>query len=166
MIDESVISLIKGAAVVIGAYTGFSILGFLAEINSEHIESEEQLERIVKEEAQLLDLDTSRLVSIFHRKEDEDYNDASNTCSFVAGLDLINEKYFAADKVNNITIIPVKFVEMKEGYTATRRIVRHELYHLKKNHTPSPKSQIVKFLKNLYREPAATLYAVTGIKSF
>jgi hypothetical protein len=166
MIDGSLTSLIKDAAIVVGAYAGFSILGFLAELNSEHIESQEQLERIVKEEAPLLDLDTLHLVPTFYRKEDKEYNKITGTCSFVAGLDLVNKECFAADKINNTTIIPVKYLDMKEGHMATRRVVRHELYHLKKKHSPSPKNSIVKFLKNLYREPAATLYAVTGIESF
>lgn len=139
------------------AIVGYAIGGYLAtllgaqligHLTSQKIRSQEELDKIVEEEADKLGMDKRTLISKFYSTDDKEYSDILGARCFIEDFDF--EEH----------IIPMKVVEIKEGWGARRHTVRHELYHLLK-HLPR-KRGLLKYL--FYEEPTATIYAITGIK--
>lgn len=138
------------AVTAIGSYTALMIGAQLTEsLASEKIESQEQLDKIVEEEAKKLDIDPRLVVGRFYSNDDRRIRGAR---CYIDDFDFEERT------------IPMKVVEIKQGWGARRGAVRHELYHLK-NHFPLPKNKALRFLRGFfYEEPTATLYAITGVK--
>ena len=97
-------------------------------------------------------VDKRLVVAKFYAVGDKDYSTIRGARCYIEDFDFEEHT------------IPIKVVEIKEGWGARRGAVRHELYHLHK-HMPLRKNPVAKFLRGFfYEEPTATLYAITGIK--
>ncbi len=145
-------NLAKYTGIALGSYTVL-LAGAQAfqDLASEKITSQDQLDRVGDEEAEKLGMDKRTLVAKFYAVGDENYNRINGARCFVEDFDF--EEHTT----------PIKVVEIKEGWGASRGAVRHELYHLK-NHLPRRKNPITRFLRGFfYEEPTATLYAIKGI---
>ena len=148
--NEIIENILLCTGIAVGGYTALLAGAQLLEsFTSEKIKSQEQLDAIVDEEADKLGLDKRLVVGNFYARDDKNYNTLYGARCYVDNFDF------------EIHTIPMKVVEIKEGWGARRGVVRHELYHLL-NHLPRKKKS---FLKSFfYEEPTATLYAITGIK--
>jgi len=142
------IAMYTGA--IIGGYS-FLLLGaqVVQDLSSEKITSQEHLDRVVNEEADNLGLDKRTLVAKFYDRASGEYDKILGARCFIEDFDFEEHT------------IPIKVVEIKEGWGARRRAVRHELYHLSK-HLPRKKKSLIKSF--FYEEPSATLYSLTGLK--
>ena len=141
------------AGIAIGTYSAL-LFGaqVFQDLASEKITSQEQLDTIVDEEADKLGMDKRTLVGRFYAVGDEDYDKIRGARCFQDDFEFEGHT------------IPMKVVEIKEGWGARRGAVRHELYHLE-NHLPLRKNIIARLLRGFfYEEPTATLYAITGIE--
>jgi hypothetical protein len=98
------------------------------------IKSKEELENIVKEEAEKLKLDSSKI----------DINYGSTK--------------FSATKVGDRYKLSLK----KGGFLATRKLVRHELYHMLKD--CDKEDGITEINYQFIAEPRALIYGAFGIK--
>lgn len=149
---------------VVTAYAGFLVGGGLWQnFASESVTSQEQLERIVGEEADKLGLDKSKIIAEFYDKGHKNYGKIRGARSTVLHFDLDRDEFVSGDEVEDKRIGLINLLEIKEGWGANRGAVRHESYHLDK-HFPRTKG-IVQMMKWFYQEPAAILYATTGIKT-
>lgn len=152
--NEILENLLAYAGIALGSYAAL-LVGAQAfeDFSSEKITSQKQLEKIVNKEAEELGMDKRLIVSKFYTFGDKNYRK------------IIGARCYIVDFNFEESTIPLKVVEIKEGWGARRGAVRHELYHLQ-NHLPRKKSNLLsRFLKSLfYEEPTATLYAITGIK--
>ena len=138
------------AGIALGSYTalmiGAQLIGSLA---SEKIKSQEHLDKIVEEEAKKLDMDPSLVVGIFYSSDDKR---------------ILGARCYEEDFDFEEHTIPMKVVEIQQGWDASRGTVKHELYHLKK-HFPLPENKALRFLRAFfYEEPTATLYSITGVE--
>jgi len=133
---------------------------------SEKIKSQSELEAVVNEETKKLGMKSNNILSTFHKKDDTDYYSFFGARSGIVGYDKESKAVTTYDDIDNANIIELKVLDIKEGSRATKQAVRHELYHLSRHlPIPEPKSKIKKFLKYFfYEEPAAILYATTGVK--
>ena len=150
------------------AMAGYTTLLFGAEavqdLLTERIHTEEQLERVVREEANKLELKTDNIISILHKKCEKSYKTLYGPRSSLFGYDKVNDKVVPVEQVDGSKVLEVYAVELKEGFMARRGTVRHELYHIKKHLKSISDSRIYNFLRAFfYEEPTATLYALTGI---
>ncbi len=145
-----------GAAVA--AYSTFMIAAATIQtLGSKRINSQEELENIVKEKAENLGLSTNNLIAEFI---DEDHpRKGCRTGACICGFDTEKEEYVSYALIDGKKVREIKIMEIADGFTATEGAVAHELYHLK-NHFPKPKSRILKIIKNLYQEPAAAIYGI------
>ncbi|MBI2112222.1 hypothetical protein HYT52_01675 [Candidatus Woesearchaeota archaeon] len=134
---------------IFGIYTLFLAFAQSFELFSERIRSEHDLKRIVNEEADKLGMSTRDIVDIFYEKNHKNYKKIRGARCH------LDTDEFEGSK------LPIKVIEIKEGYGATRAVVRHELYHLYK-HLPRKKN--IPLMNFFYEEPTATLYALTGLK--
>ena len=145
-----------GIGIVGQCLVGYATLLFSAQaissLLSEKIQSQEQLERVVEEEADILGLDKRSLIAKYYSSEDENYDHIFGARCCITNFEFEGH------------MIPMKVVEIKEGWGARRTAVRHELYHLLK-HFPVKKNLVARFIRGaLYEEPTAILYEITGIK--
>ena len=150
--NEVLENLATYTGIALGSYTAL-LAGAQAfqDLATEKITSKEQLDKIVDEEAEKLGMDKRTLVAKFYAVGDKNYDRIRGARCFVEDFDFEEHT------------IPIKVVEIKEGWGARRGAVRHELYHLHK-HMPLRKNPVAKFLRGFfYEEPTATLYAITGI---
>lgn len=142
-------TLVTYAGIAIGSYTAL-LLGaeLIQDLISEKITSKEQLDEIIEEEAENIGLDKRLVVGKLYASDDKR---------------IFGARCYVEDFDFEEHTIPIKVVELKSGWGATRGAVRHEMYHLK-NHFPRTKNRVLRFLKGLfYEEPTATLYAIIGI---
>ncbi len=148
--NEILENLATYTGIALGSYTAL-LAGAQAveDLASEKIRTQEQLDKIVDEEADKLGLNKRVVVAKFYTVGDKRYHTIRGARSYVEDFNFEEHT------------IPIKVVEIKEGWGARRGAVRHELYHLKK-HLPRKRKS---FLKSFfYEEPTATLYALTGIQ--
>lgn len=147
----------------IGGYFGIlTTLGLVANFCSERISDEEHFNEVVEEEARKLDLDTSFLDAVWIG-EDDPRNRGHVACCKNYGYDRKQDKIVSAREADGKDIIEIKRLEISEGYTANRGAVRHELYHLK-HHFPLAENKWLRKTQWFYKELAAEVYSVTGIK--
>ncbi|MBW3002995.1 hypothetical protein KY337_00395 [Candidatus Woesearchaeota archaeon] len=140
----------------LAAYATLMTSGSIIQNFSERVNSQEELDKIVDEEAQKLGLDPARIVA--NLSESPDVRGAR---SRVAGFDLKTQELLSYENVDaSKGIIPIRLLTLKKGWGANRGTVRHELYHLC-NHLPRQRN-LLKYW--FYEEPTAILYAVTGIR--
>jgi|SRR3989338_10901740 len=103
------------------------------------IESQEELNVVVQEEAEKLGLDSSKIDAI--------YNGITN------GVRKNEERWE---------------LQLEGAWHSTRNAIRHELYHIAKGHCENRlinKNRLLDVLDYLFREePQATLYGTFGIK--
>jgi len=138
--------------IALGAYTALLFGAQAFELVSEKITSQEQLDDVVEEESNKLGMDSRLVVGRFYAVSGKDYDRIRGARCFQDNFEFEGHT------------LPMKVVEIKEGWGARRGAVRHELYHLHK-HMPLRKNPIAKFLRGFfYEEPTATLYATTGIR--
>jgi len=148
--NELLENLATYTGIALGSYTAL-LLGAQAvgDLVSEKIKSQEQLDKIVDEESDKLSLDKRLVVAKFYAVGDKDYSTIRGARCYIEDFDFEEHT------------IPIKVVEIKEGWGARRKAVRHELYHLKK-HLPRKRKSFIKSF--FYEEPTATLYSLTGIQ--
>lgn len=127
-------------------------------LTSEKINSQEQLDVVVGEEADKLSLERKNLVSKFFAKTDKNYNMNLGHRAGIEDYDVENDELVHHSNKKNI--LPMQILEITEGFGATRNTVRHELYHLKGKHVPKT-STLKHYLCN---EPRAIIYAITGLQ--
>jgi len=141
----------------LAVYTGMALTGYtlalagaqlVGNLVSEKICSQAHLDQVVEEEARKIGVNQRTLVANFYVRNGPNYNNIRGARSKVD------------DFVFEGRTIPMKVLEIKEGWGASRAAVRHELYHLKK-HLPRKKNRLKSFF---YEEPTATVYELTGIK--
>jgi hypothetical protein len=157
---DELIELVKYISGAAAVYFGLLTTGSLLEIRSERIHSEEQLEKIVKEEAEILDLNPDRIIPTLYEADD---NKIKGSRSRMIGFNLEKEEWTDFEAVDNSIIVPMGILDIKKFKNGARRgHVRHELYHLK---THFPVGKGLKKLEWFYKEPAAILYAITGIST-
>jgi hypothetical protein len=134
----------------------------LSDYFSEKIHDKETFERIIDEEQKRIGDGKSIVVGRFYDREDEGYDDLRTTMVGRMSFDERNNKFEGYSEVSKGHPVYVMF--SKDGL-ATRGIVRHELYHVKKHVDHRPNGPISTGLKYwLYEEPTAILYAVSGLK--
>ena len=158
------LNIVFGIAAIPTIYLG-GLVGFGIAENfcSEKIKSKEDLERITSEEAKKLDLDQSNLFPVFIQMYSKGHKLLSSNRASVRGYDKKKHRLVPYGEVDEQNIFPIQVIEIKEGFGSSRGMVRHELYHLKK-HLSGAKSKFFNRLKWFYEEPAATIYAVTGLQ--
>jgi hypothetical protein len=100
--------------------------------NNQKIESQKQLEKAVKEEALKLNLDTSKIEARY------------------------NAKHTAASKEGEEYILGMT------GVNATRKNVKHELYHILKDLDKEDKHDFMHYF--FIQEPRASIYGTFGLK--
>jgi len=150
------IELAKYIGGAVAGYFGPLIAGSILELNSERIHSKEQLEKIVKEEAEALNLPYT-IVPFLYEAEDKTIP-GSRVKMF--GFNLDTDKWLDFEEVDNDRIIPLVKLDIKKFKNGARRgTVRHELYHIAKHF---PLGTGIKRLEWFYKEPAAVFYAITG----
>ena len=137
------------------AYFGSLILwDVLPNTFSKRIRSQEELEKIVDEEAKKLDLDTSNLIIQLQEKDVADAN--------LFGYNREEDKILSYEEKEGVEKVHLLRLG---GQYATRHQVRHELYHVSK-HLQKPKAK--NFISRLgylfFREPSAILYSLIGVK--
>lgn len=161
---ESIQDLLVYGSAIPAAYVAALVAGgIIQNFGSHRIRSEEELETIVKEEAERLDVDSSILISNWVSKDNPKYSKILGARSTIFGYDTQADELVSAELVDGEKVREVKVIDVKEGWGANRGAVRHELYHLKK-HLPLSRNKLVRGLKWIYQEPATVLYAVTGLK--
>ena len=119
--NEVLKDLATYTGIALGGYTALLAGAQLIEVASEKITSQEQLDRIVDEESDKIGIDKRLVVGKFYAAGDKNYHTIRGARCFIEDFNL--EK----------RTIPIKVVEIKEGWGARRGAVRHELYHLKKH---------------------------------
>ena len=140
------------AGIALGTYTALLFGTQALESVSEKINSQEQLDDVVEEEAKKLGMDSRLVVGKFYAVDEKNYDKIRGARCYQDDFEFEGHT------------LPFKVVEIKEGWGARKGAVRHELYHLHK-HLPLRKNPVAKFLRGFfYEEPTATLYATTGIK--
>ena len=151
--NEILENLLTYTGIALGTYTAL-LFGAQAvqDLATEKITSQEQLDEVIEEEARKLGMDSRLVVGKFYAVGDKNYDRILGARCFQYNLEFEGHT------------LPMKVVEIKEGWGARRGAVRHELYHLHK-HMPLRKNPVAKFLIGFfYEEPTATLYETTGIK--
>ena len=150
--NEVLENLATYSGIARGAYTALLFGAQALESVSEKITSQEQLDEVVEEEARKLGMDSRLVVGKFYAVGDKNYDRIRGARCFQDNFEFEGHT------------LPMKVVEIKEGWGARRGAVRHELYHLHR-HLPLRKNPVAKFLRGFfYEEPTATLYATTEIK--
>lgn len=156
--------------------TLFAVQG-LNRLVTKKMNSQEELESIVEQEAAKLKLDTKRLIVVYDKRltskarRVKGYDADKNVvrARIIKWYDDTKEDVFspaallpAEEKHKNI----VEFKIIETGIFGTSRIdVRHELYHLANHMANRNEGLLGKWAYYLlYAEPTATLYALTGIK--
>ncbi len=144
-----------------GAVYCTSVIGIqiISEIFSQKINTEKQLEEIVKEEAEKIGLDPRSIVSNFVPRGEAYKYDLRGARSTAKGYDSQKDEIVPVELVDGQGIIKIHVLDILEGWGANRGAVKHELYHLK-HHFPRAKNPTIKFLKWLYEEPAASIYSI------
>lgn len=161
---ESIQDLLLYGSAIPAAYFAALVTGSIIEnFGSQRIRSEEELEAVVKEEAEKLGVDNTNLISNWIGKDNSQYSKILGARSAILGYDTQADEIVPAKCVDGEKVREIKVIDVKEGWGANRGAVRHELYHLKR-HLPLSKNKLVGGLKWIYQEPAAVLYAVTGLK--
>jgi hypothetical protein len=158
------LDLAKYAGYALGAYTA---LLFGAELVqdaiSRRIHSQEELEIVVKEEAEQLGMNANSIISSFYRKENPKYNSIWGARCSKDYYYPEKDEFVSLDEVDKDKTIELNIIELREGCGATRGTVRHELYHLFK-HLPRESSSRNLLKEFFYEEPTAVLYSLTGVK--
>lgn len=138
--NEGILEILKGSAIVCAAAIPF-LLGivyasvFESTLFNKKIKSQEELEKIVKEESKKLKLDHIKINVIYEPKKRRDNNIRKN-----------GDEYE---------------LHIKNNFLSTRASVRHEVYHIKKGDC----NRKYDILYNLFvEESRAQLYATFGIK--
>src|SRR3989344_5266237 len=117
--NELVETVAISAGVFLGGYTALLVAAqLIQDFGSEKIKSQKQLDKIANEEADKLGLDKRTLVARFYAVGDKNY------------ASILGARCYVEDFEFEEHTIPMKVVEIKEGYGARRGAVRHELYHL------------------------------------
>lgn len=148
---------------LLGGYAALLTAGQLIEnICSKKITSQEQLDEIVDKEADKLGMDKRKVFATYYSKTHPDYKKIQGARSSVQGWDKEKDEIVFYDPTEHRKkgIIPLKVLEVKEGWGSNVGAVRHELYHLAK-HLPR-KGNFLKYF--FYEEPTATIYSTTGVK--
>lgn len=154
---------ICGSLAIGGYFASLAGLGLVQNFISERIESEEELERVVHEESEKLGINPKSIIANFISKEGEDYQRIRGARATVKGYDIVKDEIVSSSEIDNENVMGIGIMDIKEGWGANRGAVRHELYHIK-NHLPLSDKRFVRLLKWFYQEPAAEIYAVTGIE--
>lgn len=140
-----------GTLYLLGGYSGWRFL--LHSLNflscspfDRQIQTQEELEKVVKEEAEKLSIEHNNIECKYDALE----------LQFLDSSAMI-KKLRNKDRYQLL---------LEKGRYATRKIVRHELYHLAKKHLEHrPKNIVFEHLDYLCRrEIQATLYGTFGIK--
>jgi hypothetical protein len=160
------LDLAKYAGYALGAYTA---LLFGAELVqdaiSRRIHSQEELETVVKEEAEQLGMNPNSILSSFYRKENPKYNSIWGASCSKDYYYPQKDEFVSPEDIDRNKLVELNIIELREGRGATRGTVRHELYHLFKHLPRESNSKLFNFLRGFfYEEPTAVLYSLTGVK--
>jgi len=150
-----------GAGIAGGYFTLLTTGQIVENFFSQKINSENELERITKEEAEKIGL--KRVLPIYVDKDDPQHKKLRGSRSTITGFNVDDDEFVSSDSIDGEKIVGINLMEIKAGWGANRGTVKHELCHLK-NHFPRSKNRLVRLLKWFYQEPIATLYSTTGIK--
>jgi hypothetical protein len=148
-----------------GYFSLLTIGSLVQTFGSKKIRSSKDLERVAKDVAEELDLDTHNLVTLFYEKGHPKHDEIrrSGSRSRLSGLDTRKRKLMPYGDVDGERVVELQVLETAEGWGAREGMVRHAAYHLK-HHLPRSSNSLVRQLKWGYQEPAAVLYAISGIK--
>lgn len=127
-----------GTLGAVSAYTlGLAGVSMLGNVFSEKITSQEHLDRLVREESKSLGMEVPEAVFCEDESKASCQKSEDNRCRVNIG-----------------------------GAFATRSTVRHEVYHVHKDHPKKPtEERVTDILKYLFvQEPQAIAYSVLGIK--
>lgn len=129
-ISEYVTEAAKWFCIGFGTYVG-TLIGAQAFslLSSERIRSQAELERAVKEEAEALGLDPSKI--------DANYGAPAS------GADKVGERYV---------------LSLKSGFFGRRSSVAHELYHIRRGDCERPDGNVSGWYYFFVAEPACTFY--------
>jgi hypothetical protein len=160
---EIISNILTYSAYAFGGYAAVLAAAELMEnFFSKKITCQEQLDEIVNKEADKLGMDKRNIVSTYYSKTHPDYKKIRGARSSVQGWDREKDEIVFYDPAEHRKkgIIPLKVLEVKEGWGSNVGAVRHELYHLAK-HLPRKRNFLKYFF---YEEPTATIYSITGVK--
>ena len=118
---------------------------------------------MVNEEAEKLGMNGRHVVSNWVARGMKKHGEIRGAGSLIMGYNPKADELVSPDRIDGKDIIGIKVLDLKDGWRATRRTVRHELYHLKK-HLPLADNRLLRKVKWLYQEPAADVYALTGLQ--
>ena len=155
------------AASLEALHLGYMIGGTFLQRTGPKITSQEELDRIVQEEARILGIDRPKTgIPII-----TSYSETDEARANVFGIDS-DFNFYPVEKVDETGIRLIRQIELG-GSDATRKMVRHELYHCKHHLKGEGKADsnrdILQKVRDgtkyyFWQEPAAIFYGLTGIE--